>query len=810
MLTLALLIAVPGLVATYSDGARELSVVEATPHFSLKANESVHPAIKPAFRAIYVGRLDVKDPGKYKLVPGAATVTLDGKALDGNPRELAVGLHALTIEYRRPAGAARLQVLWESDAFGPEPLPASVLSHTATPEVAVRGQRLERGRALVDQLNCAGCHSQATPAKDAHGRGPVLTEVGGRTTAGWIYRWLENPTSYRSTARMPVMALSEDERRDVASYLGGLGGSMAGARPTPDPGDVGRGKEVFDRVGCAACHGGDHAPVSLANIGSKSWLMAIEEYLKGPDKVEPTGRMPEMALKPHERAQVAIYLSSLRGAPAFEATVPAGDPVRGKTLVAERGCLGCHTIEERGKPLANALKAPTMTMTMMTTMTSSTRGCLAPTPPATAPNFRLGDQDRRAIAEALAIPDVAPAPAVAFRREVAYHGCQSCHELGAPAQAAHKDVPPSLTDTGNKLRTAWIREVVGTPRQRLRHWFELRMPTFKHAGELADGFAAVAGADREEPPAVAIKSADAGQMPRGLKYMGRGEEGMACITCHDFKAYRSGAATPAPDMASTYRRLRPDYFKRWLRAPGRISPGTQMPAYFTDVARDTTEKRIDDLWVALSFENDLPMPEGAMAAGQMVKLAPSKAPVVFRTFLVGGSARSITVGFPGGQAYAFDGETCRLQFAWSGEFLDVRPVWFERGGRQAVPLGNVYHQPGKLFPLRVGDPNWVTVPRFRGYVLDKGVPVFRYDIGGAEVRDRFDPLADGKGLLRTIEVRNAGEAWFVPGSTTGMEIIGAQQDAPGRYRAAARGGVARFQVKILPSLPAAPRQSVAR
>jgi hypothetical protein len=207
----------------------------------------------------------------------------------------------------------------------------------------------------------------------------------------------------------------------------------------------------------------------------------------------------------------------------------------------------------------------------------------------------------------------------------------------------------------------------------------------------------------------------------------------------------------------------------------------------------------------------MPLPEGVAPDQNAVKVSVGKEPVLFRSFVTGGGVRSILVGFPGDAAYAFDADECRLEFAWTGEFLDVRPVWMERGGQKAVPLGERWFMAPDGFPLRIGDRSKAGKPRFRGYDLDgKRVPTFRYEVDGAEVRDRMEPGPSGVGLVRSIEVRGRrlGDVWYVPGAAAGVAVTSAaERTSDGAFHVRAQNGVARLQITIA---PAKPTQAAAR
>ena len=87
----------PGLVATYLDGAREVTVVVATPHFSLEGDESIHPQITPAFSVKWRGFIEILLPGRYRFsVEGNASFCrIDGKAVLDRWIDLDAGFHAL-------------------------------------------------------------------------------------------------------------------------------------------------------------------------------------------------------------------------------------------------------------------------------------------------------------------------------------------------------------------------------------------------------------------------------------------------------------------------------------------------------------------------------------------------------------------------------------------------------------------------------------------------------------------------------------------------------------------------------------------
>ena len=89
------------------------------------------------------------------------------------------------------------------------------------------GHDKTQGAELTKQLGCGSCH--VIPGiEGANGLvGPSLSQVGDRVYIAGVLRntpdnmvvWLRNPQSIVPNNAMPDMGLSEQQARDVASYL---------------------------------------------------------------------------------------------------------------------------------------------------------------------------------------------------------------------------------------------------------------------------------------------------------------------------------------------------------------------------------------------------------------------------------------------------------------------------------------------------------------------------------------------------------------------------------------------------------------
>ncbi|NBV21669.1 MAG: hypothetical protein EBS05_07075 [Proteobacteria bacterium] len=391
-----------------------------------------------------------------------------------------------------------------------------------------------------------------------------------------------------------------------------------------------------------------------------------------------------------------------------------------------------------------------------------------PVPHTALANHELNWRD--SVSDQLAAKAVTPAPVQEFHRLTRQLKCAECHELYGPAARALEgnDAPPSLTDSGNKLRASWL-ELVLVHNKRVRPWMKL-VP--EHGGEAARPlvklFAQQAGAELGEGATVLTPTP--AQVTDGLKLLGKGEGGLGCINCHDFAGHRSAGDLRGPDMTEMNARIRTDWLLRWLREPSRLQPGTVMPAFFSDMPVAKAQTMMAGITHALSAGKALPLPEGLLDAPQDYRLVVRDEPVLMRTFIADSNTRSIAVGLPGGVNYVFDAELCRVRYAWSGEFLDVSPLWTGRGGGQSKILGKKFVTiPAQ--PLRTGNGDSEPQVKFRGYRLVDKFPEFQYEVDGVSVRQRVRKGSAPESLELDFELTATnGDVWFVLPEVAGVSV----------------------------------------
>jgi mono/diheme cytochrome c family protein len=245
--------------------------------------------------------------------------------------------------------------------------------------------QLTRGRRLLAELNCQGCHR--LPGVDRPAMlGPDLTNIGTKVSREWIYKWLKEPRTIldkdgnvttngyetEDEPRMPKFRLAETELRALSAYLSGrkakpvtpykFDARVVGAW-SKNPDLISQGELRFRQMFCSTCHslavtragetkliGGDIGP-ELTKVGSKvnaDWLTA---WLRDPRAYLPHTRMPRYGWSDEDLFKVTHYITTrltdtdlLTGVPQLgEATDQEAQ--LGRRLFLEKGCASCHVIE---------------------------------------------------------------------------------------------------------------------------------------------------------------------------------------------------------------------------------------------------------------------------------------------------------------------------------------------------------------------------------------------------------------------------------------------------------------------------------
>ena len=236
---------------------------------------------------------------------------------------------------------------------------------------------VESGLLLLGELGCVNCHA-AEPEVAAQllpKRGPVLDQVGQRLAPAWLVAYLAAPHAERPGTTMPdlLAGLPADERARTVTALTHFLAATGAFDESPSPelarGNAREGAAIFDRVGCAVCHGSKTGQepsladqVPLVGLDKKWSPRGLDAFLADPLQVRPSSRMPAVPLTDDERRHVVaallgqlppprdehrstvafigrVWLVNVKSLPAFEQLGPPAKsgPVTGFDIVQFAG-----------------------------------------------------------------------------------------------------------------------------------------------------------------------------------------------------------------------------------------------------------------------------------------------------------------------------------------------------------------------------------------------------------------------------------------------------------------------------------------
>ena len=489
---------------------------------------------------------------------------------------------------------------------------------------------------------------------------------------------------------------------------------------------------------------------------------------------------------------------------------------KGRQLFATLGCASCHQLKDDNKVIASELKAKPLSKL------AANGGCLAADAQKGLPFYKLSTLQTSATIAALAAVSkaVEPTNADVVAHALLTFNCFACHERGKlggveqvrnayfettiPEMGDEGRIPPALDGVGDKLREEALQNILQNGAKD-RPYMHARMPKFG-AGSLAKAFA-----ETDFKTAANLVTFEE-QLPR-LKSAGRqlvGDKGLSCVKCHPFNEH-AATGVQAINLNAMTRRLREDWFYRYLADPQVYRRGTRMPAPWPfgmatikDVLNADAGQQMQAVWKYLSDGNNAAIPAGIVR--EAIVLVADKEPILYRNFLQGPgqdggnitASRGFAVGYPEGVNLAFDVDRFSLLWIWQGQFIDASKHWVGRGPGFQNPLGdNVLALPADVPFALLADAStaWPSQPakdqgyKFKGYRFDEARrPILQYQFGRLSIDDHVVAKKSGKELSfgRTLALSaTAGDASGLKNLTlraaTGRKIEVAEDGADGWY-----------------------------
>lgn len=488
----------------------------------------------------------------------------------------------------------------------------------------------------------------------------------------------------------------------------------------------------------------------------------------------------------------------------------------GKKLFVSTGCASCHELKQGKETLAS--KEPVTAFAKL----QAGRGCLAEKPATdplqTIPHYNFTTAQRNALTASLDwarnVKNSKQTPTAKERTAgtFASFNCYACHQrdgIGGvdPSRTQDLDedglpdldptsellsplfvgttpeigdegrIPPKLDGVGAKLTDAYLKQVLDRGAKD-RPYMRTAMPRFG-GGNIGKLTAAL----QELDTPIADKLAVVEGPEYRTKSDGRaliGTKGFGCVKCHQFNKQKA-EGIQGIDMTLITKRVRPEWFVKYVLNPQSLRLGTRMPTVFVnrkspfpETLGGSPDAQIAAMWMFLADGDKAAIPFGV--GGQPIELVADKEAIIYRNFLEGVGPRAIGVGYPEKANLAFDANGLRIASLWHGAFVDAAKHWTGRGQGFQGPLGDDVIQ----LPTGVGfarlettQEPWPTKTareldqRFRGYRLGENRrPTFLYDVDDVQVEDAFTPVKAGKRatLKRSITLKAAtvkeSQLWF--------------------------------------------------
>ena len=459
-----------------------------------------------------------------------------------------------------------------------------------------------RGKALVENIGCLGCHVNSEQIKDEktgdirlakrddvpleRNYGFNLVGVGTKTHPAWIYNWVKNPKAYYAEAPMPSLRLTDQEASDVTAYLMTLQKPQFMTKRVDAPDvkavhDLAKGymiNTLSDRDAEARLRT-MQLNDQLVYLGQRS----IEKYgcyschnINGFEGLKPIGTELTIegskALHLFDFGFVHEYTHESGTKEHVQHNVPSWiyNKVRSPRVYDDR----------REKGYNDKLKMPNFHLSpeearlITMVVTGLTKDMVAPNRmAATDPQSRLIEEGRKRVSQ---------------------HNCRACHVVDRTGRAIGALIadtnflPPDLTPEGARAQSPFLFNFLKDPTtMKIRPWLNVRMPTFhfddQEANTLVTFFAGEGKAQQFDTTRVS-------NPPAGNVAVGREVFGMLrCAQCHSVTPVNpenppvpdiTNAQSLAPNLTLSRVRLRHEWIPDWIRRPGEMIPTTRMPANF--------------------------------------------------------------------------------------------------------------------------------------------------------------------------------------------------------------------------------------
>jgi cytochrome c551/c552 len=457
----------------------------------------------------------------------------------------------------------------------------------------------EKGKEAFETRGCMACHSMGEGSQKQGGTFAAnLSREGEKANYDYIVRWVHNPRQrtapyctfekhdlskadydkhnlpyvfdlehtkcpndghelqVQQMTPMPSLRLTEDEARDIASYLMTRkhdNATYANADYLDDPKLKDKGLSLVRNYGCAGCHE----------------ISGLEEEQRIGTELTKEGS------KPIERLDFALL--------GHEAVAEGWETHKG---FFERK-LKDPAIYDTGKEKAPQDKLKMPNFNFSKTEIDAVDTFLEGSVDASVPQryFYSPTDQRQDIIDGWWV--------------VRKYNCMGCHRVHTAQTTTFDTIPryqdpdwkdqrpPTLIGEGARVRPDWLMRFLNNPalsendtnRDGVRQYLKVRMPTFSFSdGEIRKLVRFFEALSSQAQPFIAEELDPLSDPERNMARALFSSEGAPCLKCHMTGDPKHDVRATAPNFTVAKERLKPGWTKRWMLDPAMMSPGTAMPS----------------------------------------------------------------------------------------------------------------------------------------------------------------------------------------------------------------------------------------
>lgn len=207
-----------------------------------------------------------------------------------------------------------------------------------------------------------------------------------------------------------------------------------------------------------------------------------------------------------------------------------------------------------------------------------------------------------------------------------------------------------------------------------------------------------------------------------------------CSACHQLENKKLPIVGPSLVEINHLYKNDVKRFVKWSIAPGKKrKDAIEMPS-MAHVGSENLEKI--HAWILEATKGKKFSPKKVKGVdAYALNVTESSKPRLQRIFMDGSSPASIAVTIDGQHSLCWDTLSCRMRYVWKGGFIDGFPYWKGNGNAFAKSIGEIYYRAPEKLNSSLANAQNKELPKFKGYKMVGGLPVFHYSLGAHNVSE---------------------------------------------------------------------------